>query len=379
MILDIPEMWVDLDALECNVSSICKYQSVTPQDVIAVVKDNGYGIGSLKMAETLQNSGVSSFAVATIREALFLRDNGIKGNILLLGLPINYDCEIICDNKITLSLIDQIQLDRSNNRCKYHILVDTGMNRNGLRYDAILSGKFDVQLRAMKDSITGIYTHFYASDQPNQTSVSEQKEKFYAVVEYLKNIGIDNIEVHLSNSGAIEYNTVGKKEKIRPGIILHGITPDCKKTEIDLHPVVSVVSSVSSIKEVKKDEGVSYSHLYKVDSDKSRIAIIPMGYGNGFSRSFTNVGEVIIRGKKFPILPRVTMDYVLIDIKDENIEVGDTVTFIGKDGDSEISICELAQRIDTIPYEILCNIGQSIKHVYHRSGTVIESLPAPIF
>jgi alanine racemase len=379
--LSVPYLSVDLDSLDHNIDVICAHQNIGVERIIAVVKDSGYGIGSLPMARSYEAKGVRYFAVATIREALFLRENGITGEILHMGLSDECDISTAIEQNITLTVVDQSQLaifGTADSLPKLHLIIDTGMNRNGLRCDELLNSRFEKPLQRIIDSVTGVYTHFHSSDQPDQGETEKQRELFLRAQNYLKTVGMGEVVVHSSNSGAVIYGSVPEGELVRPGIMLHGIVPDCGTVDINLKEVSSLYSKVSSIRKVYVGEGVGYSHLYKPESEGT-VVTIPIGYGDGFSRALTQGCSVLIRGKRYPVLARVTMDYILVDLGDDPVEIGDRVTLIGSDGDESISLCELSQAIDTIPYEILCQVGSSMAHHYHRSGVDQSSREQIVF
>lgn len=374
-------MFVDLDAIDHNLKTICSHCEISPNKVIAVVKDSGYGVGSYEMVKTLQKQGVSFFAVAAMDEALFLRSKGVNDKIIVLGYASQSDFEIASEQNVTVSLVDPLQftfLQNIETMPDVHLMVDTGMNRNGLRYDELLDGCFDLQIETVSEHVTGLFTHFYASDQCDQDDTELQRGRFSQCADYLNNRGVRFDVTHSSNSGAILFGTVPEGEYVRPGIALHG---GIRKSEYDcfgLREVSALKSTVTSIRKVVPGEGVSYNHLYKPDT-QGRIATIPIGYGDGFSRSFTGNCDVLINGKRYPILARVTMDFVLVDVREDNVQIGDVVTLIGTD-DTEInSICDLAERINTISYEILCTVGRGSNHIYHRSGVELYSESRIVF
>lgn len=376
-----PVLRVNLDHLIHNVDMLKKHAGIIPEQVIAVVKDNGYGAGSLAMTRVLLEHGVKYFAVATLNEALFLRNSGIDSEILLLGYTPQESYPTLAAHNITVTVVDKSQLTSLVNSAikpKLHLLIDTGMRRNGLRYDELMAGEFDSGLVELAATIEGVYTHYYASDQEEQQPTEEQHRQFLKSVEHLTSIGVNPPVQHCSNSGAVLYGKKYSSEMIRPGILLHGISPDCRDSGFELKEVTELHSFVTSVRNACKGEGVSYSHHY-ILADNSRIATIPLGYGAGFNRLFTGKCNVLIRGKRYPVLPRVTMDYILVDIGSDPVELGDRVTVIGRDGDEFISIADLSSAVDTIPYEVLCQLGSSLPHEYYRHGECISAVESNIF
>ncbi len=381
MLYNLPTAIVDLDKLDSNLHQLCNRSSTTPDRVIAVIKDSGYGAGSLAMANSLQQQGVNWFAVAGHDEALFLRDRGVDANILLLGLTPNEELSNLIAQNVTLSIVNSAQLSEyssCSSKLDLHLLVDTGMNRNGIRYNEILNGDFDEQLKAISGQISGVYTHFHSSDQIDQEPTEEQRRRFNSVLNHLKTVGITPKMVHSGNSGATIYGSTPSNEMVRFGISLHGVTPDCSISTLGLQEITEIVSSVSSLRSITANEGVGYSHHHRSKTD-SQIATVPLGYGSGFLRQFTGKASVIIHGKRYPILARVTMDFLLIDIGDDSVQLGDKVTILGEDRSESISLCELSSAVNTIPYEILCQLGSSLDHHYVRSGKVVSKQNRSIF
>jgi len=373
-----PVFTVHLDRLAHNLDILCAHANKTPDQIIAVVKDNGYGIGAFPMASLLANHGVNHFAVAAFDEALFLRDKGIEGTILLLGLSDSSQIEIARTHKITLSIVDPVQFrpfSENNHLQNVHLLIDTGMHRNGIRHDEILSGKFDTYLDSLGSKITGLYTHYHSSDQTDQQSVEEQHQLFEQVKAYLADRGIRPSVCHCSNSGAVVYGTVSDSEFVRFGIAFHGIGQEICP---ELEEVSEIHSVVTAVRTVYPGEGISYNHLF-VAQETTKVATVPIGYGDGYSRSFTGNSSVIINGIKYPILARVTMDYVVVAVGNDRVNVGDQATLLGTDGNESILITELASAIHTIPYEILCTCGAAMDHRYCIDGETVSMISRPLF
>ncbi len=373
-----PIFTVHLDRLEHNLSVLCSHSHCSADRIIAVVKDNGYGIGALAMAQTLQNKGVQHFGVAALDEALFLREKGIGGSIILLGFSDQSQFEVAIEKQISFSIIDPVQFEpfaRIHRTPEIHLLVDTGMHRNGIRHDEILSGKYDSFFEKLHGKIVGLYTHYHSSDQTDQQSVLEQHDRFNQVKCYLANLNVNPKFVHCSNSGAVLYGTVASDEMARFGIAFHGVGKDVCPDLLELSEIHSVVTAIRT---VYAGEGISYNHLYAPSVD-TKVATIPIGYGDGYSRSFTGKSWAIINGRKYPILARVTMDYILVDIGDDVVSIGDTATLLGENGAESISVVELARTIGTIPYEILCTCGAGMDHRYVRHGNTISTINRNLF
>lgn len=378
-IFDFPYMEVNLDIIKQNLLAICKKTGKKANQVIAVVKDNAYGLGAAEVSKTLQNSGVSFFAVATIDEAIFLRENGIIGEILVLGKS-NESCFEIAEKlNITLSIIDLTDIEnikKSNIIPNWHLNIDTGMHRDGITIfdDFVLQ-----QLGKIKLKITGIYTHFHSADNEEEITVKLQQRKFYETVDLLKKNGFNFSVIHSSNSAACAYSEIVENEFIRPGILLYGCRPDPKRNiEVDVCEAVQICSKVSTIRLIKKGEGVSYGHIWKSEKD-TKIATIPIGYADGFPRAITKTAFVIINGKKYPIVGRITMDYIMVDVGSDEIKINDKVIIAGKFEKEQITIDELALNANTIGYELLCRFGGLMNHKYISNGEVVSTHTRELF
>jgi alanine racemase len=373
-------MEVDLDRVKDNLFKICKKTCKKTEQVIAVVKDNSYGLGAAAVAKVLQNTGVVWFAVAAVDEALFLRENGITGDILVLGITDENCFKAASQHNITLSIIDRTQLsviEKNYRDCnfKWHLNIDTGMHRDGIMYDWILNGntEFVEKLVKLKSVINGVYTHFHSSDSKKQKSVVLQQNNFKKAISALQNAGFNFDIIHASNSGACAYSNVGENEYIRPGTLLYGCRPDPNRdTGIDVYEAVKICSRISSVRYVKKGQGVSYGNIWKAP-ENTKIATIQIGYADGFPRVISKTAFVIIKGKKYPVVGRITMDYIMANIGSETeINVGDEVVIAGKSDNLQISVDELAQNARTIGYELMCKFGGLMNHKYILNGQVIS-------
>jgi alanine racemase len=242
------------------------------------------------------------------------------------------------------------------------------MHRDGIVCDMISDGEFVGKLAKFKSEISGIYTHFHSSDSAEQSSVVLQQDNFKEALSILQNAGFNFDVIHSSNSGACAYSNIGENECIRPGVLLYGCRPDPNRdSEIGVNEAVKTYSRVSSVRNIKKDEGVSYGHYWETPKD-TKIATISIGYADGFPRTISQTAYVIIKGQKYPIVGKVTMDYILADIADAQINVGDEVVVVGRSEEAQIKIDDLAQNARTIGYELLCKFGGLMNHKYILNG-----------
>ena len=376
--IGFPYIRIDLDQVKENLFALCGKTRKDVSQVIAVVKDNSYGLGAGAISKLLQDAGVKYFAVATIDEAAFLRRQNIRGDILVLGNVAESDFATAENLNLTLSAVDKIQLKKIKKaqNIKWHICVDTGMRRDGIMSEDIQNdGEILRELKEISSVISGIYTHYHSSDDKIQDSVSEQQNKFAAAVSTLQNAGLNFEVIHTSNSGACAYSKIAENEFIRPGVLLYGCRPDPAR-ELGIgtnashcvREAAKIYSKVSGIRKIKKGEGVSYGHTWQSQKD-SQIATVAIGYADGFPRtalgaSFEFEGKAGV--KTFPLVGRVTMDYIMLDIGDDTeIKIGDTVALAG-------TIDELAIKSGTIGYELLCKFGGLMNRKYISDGKTAE-------
>lgn len=375
---------IDLDAISYNIEQIkSKIQDQT--QIICVIKTDGYGHGALQIARHLQNDKqIWGFAVATAEEAMLLRKNGIHSNILILGytFPYCYEQFVEMDIRPTVFMFDTAkQLSdvavKCNKTCKIHIKIDTGMTRIGIAPN-------DEGLDLIKKiselpniEIEGIFTHFATADETSTQKAYHQFDVFKEYVSSVENVLGHRIPLrHCSNSAGIIEMPDANLDAVRAGIILYGLWPSEEvkiKNNISLKPALSLKSKVVYVKTVPKNCEVSYGGTFVTFRD-TRIATVCIGYGDGYPRSLSNLGAVLINGQKAHIIGRVCMDQMMIDITDikENVCVGDTVTLIGKDQDEEISMEELGDLSGRFNYELACDLGKRIPRVFKVDDTLIS-------
>lgn len=367
-------MKIYLAAIRENIRSIYK---LIPNSVemIAVVKANAYGYGACEVAKLALQEGCQSFAVAIIKEACELRKAGIYSRIYLLGLlmPEEYeeavenDCIIpICDST-NLTLLDKLG-QKKKKIIKVMIAVDSGMNRIGISafkvLDFITIVKYYKQLE-----IVGFFTHHACADMDNHEHVRKQINVFSAMIESIPEK--EKFIFTSANSPTIMYFPEAYYNAVRPGQIIYGYMPsgysdDCKQMKQlpILHSCLSLHSKVVHIHKAKKGDTVGYGGTYKCQED-TLIATIPIGYADGYPRNLSNKGEVLINGKRYKIAGRICMDQMMVDLgKSANIKVGSEVILIGKQGNEEITVKEIADLSGTIPNEISCLLSSRIPRIY---------------
>lgn len=363
---------ISLEAIGHNIREVKKR---LPEGVklLGVVKANAYGHGAVPVASYLENQ-VDYFATATIEEAVELRENGISAPILILGYvsPSQYGDLVEYDITQTIdSYAQALALEKEaacqNRKAKAHLAVDTGMTRIGFQvteHDADEAAKI-ADLPHIE--LEGMFTHFSCADQEDKTYCSMQMEKYDKMTALLAERGVTIPLRHICNSAGIMEFDDHRFEMVRSGIITYGIYPseEVKKERLDLIPALSWKSHVIHVKEVGPGIGVSYGATYVTEKPMTRIATVSAGYADGYPRALSNQGCVLIHGKKAPIIGRICMDQMMVDVTDiPDVQVEDVVTLVGTDGDETITIEEIANPAARFDYEMLCDISSRVTRVY---------------
>ena len=363
---------ISLEAIGHNIREVKKR---LPEGVklLGVVKANAYGHGAVPVASYLENQ-VDYFATATIEEAVELRENGISAPILILGYVspsqygdlVEYDITQTIDSYAQALALEKEEA-RQNRKAKAHLAVDTGMTRIGFQvteHDADEAAKI-ADLPHIE--LEGMFTHFSCADQEDKTYCSMQMEKYDKMTALLAERGVTIPLRHICNSAGIMEFDDHRFEMVRSGIITYGIYPseEVKKERLDLIPALSWKSHVIHVKEVGPGIGVSYGATYVTEKPMTRIATVSAGYADGYPRALSNQGCVLIHGKKAPIIGRICMDQMMVDVTDiPDVQVEDVVTLVGTDGDETITIEEIANPAARFDYEMLCDISSRVTRVY---------------
>lgn len=363
---------ISLEAIGHNIREVKKR---LPEGVklLGVVKANAYGHGAVPVASYLENQ-VDYFATATIEEAIELRENGISAPILILGYVspsqygdlVEYDITQTIDSYAQALALEK-EAARQNRKAKAHLAVDTGMTRIGFQvteHDADEAAKI-ADLPHIE--LEGMFTHFSCADQEDKTYCSMQMEKYDKMTALLAERGVTIPLRHICNSAGIMEFDDHRFEMVRSGIITYGIYPseEVKKERLDLIPALSWKSHVIHVKEVGPGISVSYGATYVTEKPMTRIATVSAGYADGYPRALSNQGCVLIHGKKAPIIGRICMDQMMVDVTDiPDVQVEDVVTLVGTDGDETITIEEIANPAARFDYEMLCDISSRVTRVY---------------
>ena len=362
--IDTKQFITNLQAIRNKVSRV---------KICLPLKANAYGHGILQMAQVALQY-VDYLAVAFMEEGQLLRDSGITIPILVFGAFGSEDVPGLVTNKLEITISSIFKATQIANYCKnsgqrarVHIKVDTGMNRVGVRVETAPELlKYVLSLPEL--DLVGIYSHLATADEDDRTFALEQINRFKQVAGLAKNLK-PNIVCHLANSAGVCYYTDSYFDMVRPGILSYGYFPrplDIHNTESlsQIKPCFSLKSRVIYTKIVEKDQGISYNHRY-ITKNRTRIITIPIGYGDGYPRILSNIGEVILRGHKYTISGTICMDVLMVDIGENGVSyVDDEVVLIGKQGDSAIALDSVANKCGTIIYEILCGFIDRIPRVY---------------
>lgn len=374
---------VDLDAISHNIS-VVREKVGKEVKVMAVIKANAYGHGAVQIARSLcEDNLVYGFAVATASEGFELRNSGITAPILVLGYSFSEQYKKLVKNKITQTVFDIESARRLSDtavalgsKAVVHIKVDTGMGRIGLSPDekGIETVKEIASLPGLE--IQGIFTHFACADEVDKTFTEIQYERYISFVKRLEEIGINIPIKHVANSASIiEFNDKNLS-MVRSGIMTYGLYPSefVNTNELELRPALSLNSHVTFVKTINKGDSVSYGATFKADSTR-KIATVPVGYGDGYPRSLSNKGYVLINGKKAPIVGRVCMDQFMVDVTDiEDVHTGTLVVLIGKSGDLKISVEEIAALAGTFNYEFVCDINTRVPRVFVKNNELYDTI-----
>lgn len=368
--------WVEikLDNLRENFRNIKKLLREDTR-ICGVVKANAYGHGSIDVARVLIEEGASYLAVATLEEGKELRNAQIVGvPILCLGYvpDESISCAISRDIDITVYSYEMAKLIQQKasslgKTANIHIKLDTGMSRLGFEIsDEAIEKIIDIS-KFENVNIAGVYTHFAVADEQDKTYTYEQYKKYMYIADALEQRGVEIPIKHVCNSAATIDLPELHMDMVRPGIILYGHYPseDVKKELLPLKPVMTLRTRIAHIKEVEKDISVSYGRRYKT-VDSARIATLPIGYADGFTRMLDGNADVMVNGRKVPVVGRICMDQCMVEIGEIDAKIGDEVTIFSDD--VNLPIERFADKLGTINYELLCMISRRIPRVYTEQG-----------
>ncbi|MBB6454186.1 alanine racemase [Salirhabdus euzebyi] len=370
------DSWVEVD-LQSIKRNIEQLKRILPngKKIFAVVKANAYGHGDIQVAEAALSSGVYGLAVAILDEAIKLRDAGIKAPILVMGWVRPEDVSVAIEKNIILTTFQKEWVKTAkqyvNGTLSLHVKVDTGMGRLGVRSKNELE-ELLMELNDKKFHIDGIFTHFATADEDNMTYYDKQKEKFNEFLNVLEQYVAHPLIVHSSNSAASIRFPNQMQDAVRFGISMYGLYPSPYVKEekpIPLSPAFSLHSKLIHVKKLSKGESVSYGCTYTASEDEW-VGTVPLGYADGWVRKFQG-STVLIHGKRMAIIGRICMDQFMVKL-DNAYDIGTKVTLIGRQEEEEISVDEVADRLETINYEIPCQISYRVPRVYKENDQVVS-------
>lgn len=369
---------IDLDAIAHNTREIKKLTG-SEVEMMGVVKADAYGHGVLEVVRTLLDNGVTQLAVSMLDEAIQIRKMGIDVPILVLNYTDPARADEIIHNRVTQTVFStdlaqalSAAAVRLGKDVRIHVKVDTGMTRVGFipGYNAVRNIMEISRLPGI--ILEGIFTHFASADESDKSYTLMQFERFMNLCTELIRAGIHIPVKHVCNSAGILQYPEMHLDIVRPGIILYGLYPSREVAgKIDLRPAMTLKANVIFVKDVDKDTYVSYGRTFRTDR-KSRIATIPIGYADGYTRLMSNKGRMLVNGEYAPVIGRICMDQCMLDVTDlkHDVHVGDEVVIFGKQNGSCISVDEIADQVGTINYELVCIIGKRIPRVYLKEGKI---------
>jgi alanine racemase len=361
---------VDLKKLSENFRNVKKY--VAPAKVMPVLKANAYGHGLLRIAQLFEELNADYLGVAVVEEGILLREKGIKIPILVLGGVWGNQVPLFLKHNLTItaSSIDKLnQIDdiakQMKIKARVHLKIDTGMERIGVHYYS--AEKFlDAAYKCKNVEVEGIYSHFSSSDSVDITYTKLQLERFNEVLSFFEKRSIETPLRHISNSGAILQLPEANLDMVRPGIMLFGVYPTKQVSKtVQVNPALTWKSLVVYFKVIKPGHPVGYDSTFTTDHN-IRAVTIPVGYGDGYFRSMFQKAEVLLNGKRYPVVGSISMDQIVVNIGQGSAYNGDEVILLGSDGKNSITCHELADWAGTIPYEILTNINTRVPRIYKK-------------
>ena len=366
--------WAEVD-LSCLANNLKSFRRLLPPRVriMAVIKADGYGHGAYEVSRVALQEGASMLGVASLEEGLELRKKGIKSPILILGytdprqnrLLLEYDLTpAISHWEAALSLSQQAVA--AGKKVPVHVKLDTGMSRLGLREPAGIISLLEKLSALPGIRLEGLFTHFATADEMEKDFMEEQLEKFKAVIREGEKKGIHIPLKHAANSAAAINFPESHLDMVRIGIGMYGYYPsdEVSREKIKLCPVLSLKSRIVLLKKIPSGTPVSYGRTFTAATE-TLVAVVPLGYGDGYSRRLSNNGVMLVRGRKVPVIGRVCMDLTMLDVGAvPDVQEGDEVVVYGKQGSQEIWVDQVARQLGTISYELLCNINSRIPRIY---------------
>ncbi|HTP12489.1 MAG TPA: alanine racemase [Bacteroidota bacterium] len=362
---------IDLSAISYNLEGISKKAGAATK-IMAVVKANAYGHGAGPVARSIEKKYADYFGVAIVEEGIALREAGVTKPILVFTPPQKRQVHAFVDYGLeaTVSSVQDAEIlesagSRLRKTIEVHLKLETGMNRLGMKQkdlDSALSA-----VAAMRRvGIKGAFTHFATADDRDKTFTLQQFEVFQNSLSILRRNGVDPDLIHCANSAAILEFPQMSCSMVRPGISMYGHYPSRQLSRsVPLRPAMSFMTTIAFVKSIDAGESVSYGRRF-VASKRTRIATLPVGYADGYSRLLTGKASVLVGGRRFPVVGTICMDMIMVDVGDADVAVGDEAILMGRQNGQEITCWDIAERVGTIPYEILCGISARVPRIYTK-------------
>ncbi len=372
--------YINLDAIGHNIREIRKRIEPKTQ-LLAIVKADAYGHGSLEVSRVCLYNGANQLGIATCDEGIALRQASITVPMLILGNTVDSQLKDVVDYRLTQAVFDfELAQKLSDTAVMYnktalvHIKVDSGMGRIGFEPTEESLDIIDKIFALPGIQVTGVFTHFATADEKNKDFTMEQYKKFRFITDGIEARGHKGLIRHCANSGAILDCPELQLDMVRSGIITYGMFPsDEVSMDISLEPAMEWKSQVSYVKTVDEGVSIGYGRTYFTDK-KTKVATIPVGYADGYSRSLSNRGRVLINGKFANVIGNICMDQMMVDVTDiEGVSAGSEVVLMGKQGENQITAEELAKTENTINYEVVCNVGKRVPRVFIRNDEIIST------
>ena len=369
---------IDLAAIKSNYRHIAEFlaqeRPESPPGVVAVVKANAYGHGSSQVARALEEAGADLLACADIEEGAALRAAGVRSEILVFGALSVSDLDGLFDCDLTPTISTpgaaravQAAATRYRRPLRYHLKIDTGMNRLGFRFDNLRRTLPELLASDML-TLDAVYTHFATADDAQSPLFELQRARFEAALAEVAALGGRPRYRHAANSAALLRDSRVWFDRVRPGLLLYGIVPPPLAATMELTPVMTLVSRVVAVKGMRSGEVTGYGARFSAVGPTT-IAIVPAGYADGLDLRLAGRASVLIRGKPARVVGSVCMDMLTADVTGTDVSPGDEVVIIGSQGDERIDVREMAAAIGTIPWEIVCRLGSRIERVYDEHTT----------
>ena len=367
---------IDLDRFAANLAAIRGIDGAR-HEIMLVTKADAYGHGAVEMARAAEHEGVATLGVATLHEGIQLRQSGCRLPIVVLSplLPSEIDDAVANDLSPTVADLDFAQAlsaaaSAGPGPVRVHVEIDTGMGRTGVREED--AEAFLVALSSLpRLRLASLYTHFPDADAEDLSFTAAQSLRFQALVARLAERGVRPARIHAANSAGTLNVADARLDWLRVGLIAYGLHPAHSRTRLALAPVMAFKSRLVQVRSLPAGVPVSYGRTF-VTQRPTRLGVVPVGYGHGLSWLMSNRGEMLVAGRRVPIIGRVTMDLTMVDLTDVPAEVGDEVVLFGDQGEAALPIDEVAAWSETLAYEVMCTIGKRVTRIYVRDGQPVK-------